>query len=75
MHFRATAPKGEFVLVVEGAAPRISEEITLEEGVEMVETLIERGTRLKEAAKEVAEHTGLSKNELYHAVISAQSAE
>ncbi|MBE6962591.1 MAG: 16S rRNA (cytidine(1402)-2'-O)-methyltransferase [Ruminococcaceae bacterium] len=74
-HFRATAPKGEFVLVVEGAAPRISEEITLEEGVEMVETLIERGTRLKEAAKEVAEHTGLSKNELYHAVISAQSAE
>ncbi len=74
-HFRSTAPKGEFVLVVEGAAPRISEEITLEEGVEMVQTLMENGTRLKDAAKEVAEHTGLSKNELYQAVIAAQSDE
>jgi len=72
-HFRTTAPKGEFVLVVEGAAPRVSEEITLEDGVEMVQTLMENGTRLKDAAKEVAEHTGLSKNELYQAVIAAQS--
>ena len=74
-HFRTTAPKGEFVLVVEGTAPRVSEELTLEEGVEMVQTLIENGTRLKDAAKEVAEHTGLSKNELYQAVIAAQSGE
>ena len=29
----------------------------------------------KDAAKEVAEHTGLSKNELYQAVIAAQSDE
>ena len=74
-HFRTTAPKGEFVLVVEGAAHRTSEEITLEQGVEMVQTLMEGGTRLKDAAKEVAEHTGLSKNELYNAVISTQSGE
>ena len=74
-HFRTTPPKGEFVLVVEGAAPRLSEEVTLEQGVEMVQTLLENGIRLKEAAKEVAEHTGLSKNELYHAVISAQNEE
>ena len=74
-YFHTTAPKGEFVLVVEGAVPCITGEITLEEGVVMVQTLIENGTRLKDAAKEVAEHTGLSKNELYHAVISAQSDE
>ena len=74
-HFRTTPPKGEFVLVVEGAAPRLSEEVTLEQGVEMVQKLMENGTRLKDAAKEVAEHTGLSKNELYNAVISAQSEE
>ena len=75
VHFRTTAPKGEFVLVVEGAAPHISDEVTLEQGVEMVQTLMDGGTRLKDAAKEVAEHTGLSKNELYHAVISAQADE
>ena len=72
-HFRATPPKGEFVLVVEGAVRQATEEVTLEQGVAMVQTLLENGMRLKDAAKEVAEHTGLSKNELYHAAISAQS--
>ena len=72
-HFRTTAPKGEFVLVVEGAVRQTTEEVTLEQGVSMVQTLLENGMRLKDAAKEVAEHTGLSKNELYHAAISAQS--
>ncbi len=72
-HFRTTAPKGEFVLVVEGAGRQTTEEVTLEQGVAMVQTLLENGMRLKDAAKEVAEHTGLSKNELYHAAISAQS--
>ena len=32
-------------------------------------TLKEQGMRLKDAAKEVAEHTGLSKNELYAAAL------
>jgi len=71
-HFRTTAPKGEFVLVVEGAAKRTEAEVTMEQGVEMVQRLIEGGARLKDAAKEVAEHTGLSKNELYNAVISSR---
>ena len=71
-HFRATAPKGEFVLVVAGAAPRTAAEVTLEEGVAMVRRLMEDGARLKDAAKEVAEHTGLSKNELYNAALSEQ---
>ena len=71
-HFRTTAPKGEFVLVVAGAAPRTAAEVTLEEGVAMVRRLMEDGARLKDAAKEVAEHTGLSKNELYNAALSEQ---
>ena len=74
-HFRTTAPKGEFVLVVEGAVHQSAEEVTLEQGVAMVQTLLENGMRLKDAAKEVSEHTGLSKNELYHAAISAQAAD
>lgn len=31
--------------------------------------LVEAGARLKDAAKEVADHTGLSKNELYAAAL------
>ena len=31
--------------------------------------LLAQGVRLKEAAREVAEHTGLSKNELYAAAL------
>jgi len=71
-HFRTTAPKGEFVVVVEGAAPRAVSEVTLDEGVIMVRRLMEDGARLKDAAKEVAEHTGLSKNELYNAALAEQ---
>lgn len=35
--------------------------------------LVEGGTRLKDAAKEVASHTGLSKNELYAAAIARRT--
>ena len=41
----------------------------LEDGVAQVLALKEQGMRLKDAAKEVAEHTGLSKNELYAAAL------
>ena len=43
--------------------------VTLEEGTAQVLALLDGGVRLKEAAKEVAEHTGLSKNELYAAAL------
>ena len=36
---------------------------------EVLQTLKAQGHRLKDAAKEVAEHTGLSKNELYAAAL------
>ena len=38
---------------------------TLEEGAAQVLALVEAGQRLKDAVREVAEHTGLSKNGLY----------
>ena len=55
--------------MVEGAAPKTGAAVTLEDGVAQVFTLKEQGMRLKDAAKEVAEHTGLSKNELYAAAL------
>ena len=69
--YRETAPKGEFVLVVAGAPPRQAAAVSLEEAVGQVLALRAHGMRLKDAAKEVAEHTGLSKNELYAAALEA----
>ena len=71
-YFTDTAPKGEYVLVVAGAAPRQESAVTLEDGVAQVLALKEQGLRLKDAAKEVAEHTGLSKNDLYAAALEKQ---
>ena len=64
-HYHAVAPKGEFVLVVEGAPPAEEKPLSLEEGVELVLAKREEGLSMKDAAKQVAAETGLSKNELY----------
>jgi putative ABC transport system permease protein len=40
-----------------------------EDGAAQVLALVETGIRLKDAAKEVSDHTGLSKNDLYAAAL------
>ncbi len=67
-HF-AEGARGEIVLVVEGAAPASA---SLEDGVARVEALVASGTRLKDASAEVAEHTGLSRRELYEAALQSR---
>lgn len=64
-HFTIDAyPKGEFVLVVEGA-PEIKEQMPPEQALELVEKYRAEGKSLKEAAKLAAADSGFSKNELY----------
>ena len=58
-------PRGEFVLVVEGAAEQAKAQPTLEEGLERVAQLRDQGLSLKDAARQAAKETGLPKNELY----------
>ena len=70
-YYRTTAPKGEYVLVVEGAQPTEEAAMTLDEAVALVQKLRSDGRRTKDAVKEVSEHSGLSRNELYAAVIAA----
>lgn len=69
-YYREASPKGEFVLVVAGAEP-VEQTVSLEDAVAQVLALKEQGVRLKDAAKEVAQHTGLSKNELYAAALES----
>lgn len=71
-YYREHEPRGEYVLVVAGAEPK-EEAVTLEEGTAQVLALVEAGERLKDAAREVAEHTGLSRNELYAAALEGRA--
>ncbi|WP_297232529.1 16S rRNA (cytidine(1402)-2'-O)-methyltransferase [uncultured Flavonifractor sp.] len=63
--YEANPPRGEFVLVVEGASEDARETPTLEQGLERVAQLREQGMSLKDAARQAAKETGLPKNELY----------
>ena len=63
------APRGEYVLVLEGAAPAVEEEISLESALAMVEKKIAEGISRKDAVKLTAKETGLAKNLLYDAVM------
>ena len=68
-YYAANEPRGEYVLVVAGAERR-EEAPSLEQAAEMVRALVDGGVRTKEAVKQVAEETGVSKNALYAAVLS-----
>ena len=63
-------PKGEFVLVVRGAQPQEEEEVTLEDGLAMVERLREQGASLRDAVKQAAKELGLPRNQLYDLAVS-----
>ncbi len=65
------APKGEFVLVVRGAEPLPEGEASLEDGLALVDRLRGEGMSLRDAVKRAARELGLSRNELYDAVVKA----
>lgn len=61
--------RGEIVVVVQGAPAR---EISAESALAQVQDLVASGTRLKDAAAEVAALTGLSRRDLYQAALAAR---
>lgn len=65
--YREQPPKGEFVLVLDGAPEVEQEMLSLEDGVAMVLEKRAAGLSMKDAARQVSAETGLSKNELYAA--------
>ncbi len=67
--YREKEPRGEFVLVVEGAAPREKEGATLDDGLERVRELMAQGCTRKDAVKQAAKDLDLSRNELYAAAL------
>jgi len=67
--YTENAPKGEFVLVIEGAEEEEDTTLTFEEAVELTSSLRDGGMSLKDAAKKISADTGYSKKDLYDAVI------
>ena len=63
-HYQENQPRGEFVLVVDGAA-ETAQTPDMEHALEALKRLIASGISRKDAAKQIAEQTGIKKNELY----------
>ena len=64
--YREVKPKGEFVLVIEGAKDsELSPADTIEQALEQVKTLMQKGMRGADACRQIAKATGFSKGELY----------
>ena len=70
-YYTENTPKGEFVLVLEGAviAENNEEEMTLEQAVQLAKELMEQGHRPSDAAKKAAKLTQFKKAEIYKQLI------
>ena len=63
-HYREHPPRGEFVLVIEGCT-ETEAPVEAADLLSLVEALVEDGTPLMAAVKQVAKEHGASKNKLY----------
>lgn len=64
-HYAENAPRGEYVLVMEGAAAPAPEAVSLQEAAQRARRLIEEGLSPTAAAKQAAAGTPYSKSEVY----------
>ena len=71
-YYSQNAPRGEYVLIIEGA-PKLSaneqDAVSLEQAVELAKELIGAGARPADACKIIAKQTGHKKSELYNAAV------
>lgn len=64
-YYEHNSPRGEYVIVIEGAAARKEAKMSLEEAVALVIARAAAGEPMSKAAKEAAELSGYPKSELY----------
>ncbi|MBP5379640.1 MAG: 16S rRNA (cytidine(1402)-2'-O)-methyltransferase, partial [Ruminococcus sp.] len=64
-YYADNEPRGEYVLVLEGAQENSGGDLTIEEAMEQVKKLIDMGEKPTDACKAVAKETGFRKSELY----------
>ena len=74
-YFAETAPRGEFVMIVEGAPDVVDEDAEddrMARALNAVQKRIENGETLKDAVKMVSADLGVKKNSLYQLALEAQ---
>ena len=71
--YTQTPPKGEFVLVVAGAAPPVKEVATVSDAAARVKELMEGGMSRKDAIKQTAKELALPKNVVYDAALEIET--
>lgn len=69
-YYEVKPPKGEYVLVVEGAPLPENSDITIEQAENMVRSLIDEGVKPSEACKKIAKETDFSKSQLYARIVN-----
>lgn len=68
-HFTVTPPRGEFVLVIAGAAAQEAD-ASAPDYVSMVEALVKQGESLMDAAKQISRQYNVPKNSLYRQALA-----
>ena len=58
-------PRGEYVLVVEGAGEERKDELTLQQAADLARELISGGMKASDASREAAKRSGYPKSEIY----------
>jgi len=71
-YYETQPPKGEFVLVIAGAAPVAEETATTEDATQMVKRLMSEGMSRKDAIKQTAKDLNLPKNAVYEAALNIE---
>lgn len=74
-YYTENDPRGEYVLILEGAAEASEEALTLEDAVSLALERIASGASKKDAVREISRETGFPKNALYDAVLCMQNAD
>ncbi len=69
-YYEEKSPRGEYVLVIEGATNESEEIITFDMAVEKVKELINQGVKTSDACKEIAKITNYKKSELYTNIVN-----
>ena len=70
--YEQEAPRGEFVIVVEGAAPVAKEAATPEEAAALARAYMDEGMSPSEAAKTAGAECGLKKGEVYRLITKGE---
>jgi 16S rRNA (cytidine1402-2'-O)-methyltransferase len=71
-YYREKSPRGEYVLVLEGAKEAVQEQPSQEDALAQVLALRSQGLSLKDAVKQVSKALGIPKNALYDAALQAE---